>query len=74
MNELIPPFCQVAGEVAAKADDTPVLSVIDPVKRLLMGQGHLRMERTDTVLLKCSFVLQQLKATQSKLIRAFGCD
>lgn len=74
MNELIPPFCQVAGEVAAKADDTPVFSVIDTIKRILMGQGHLWMERTDTVLLKCSFVLLQLKTTQSNLIRAFGCD
>lgn len=49
MDELIPPFCQVAGEVAAKADDTPVFSVIDPVKRILMGQVHLWMERTDAV-------------------------
>lgn len=61
MDELIPPFCQIAGEVAAKADDTPVFSVIDPVKRILMGQGHLWMERTDAVLtemLSCSATIQ----------------
>lgn len=68
MDELISPFCQVAGEVAAKADDTPVFSVIDPVKRILMGQGHLWMERTDAVLLKCSLVLLRLKATQLELL------
>lgn len=68
MDELISPFCQVAGEVAAKADDTPVFSVIDPVKRILMGQGHLWMERTNAVLLFCS------ATTQSSSVRAFGCD
>ncbi len=35
------PFCQVAGEVLAKADDTPVLSIIDPIESICMGQGHL---------------------------------
>lgn len=41
INKLIPPFCQVAGEVVAEADDTPVFSIIDPIESILMGQGHL---------------------------------
>lgn len=40
--QFLSPFCQVAGEVLAKADDTPVLSVIDPIKSFRMGQGHLK--------------------------------
>lgn len=39
------PFCQVAGEVLAKADDPPVLSVVDPIESLSMGQGHLSTKK-----------------------------
>lgn len=38
---LLSPFRQVAGEVLAKADDAPVLSVIDPIEGFGMGQVHL---------------------------------
>lgn len=37
----VSPFSQVAGEVLSKADDTPVLSFVDPLKSLAVGQRHL---------------------------------
>lgn len=39
------PFNQVAGEVLAKGDYTPVLSIIDPLKSFLVGQAHLQIKR-----------------------------
>lgn len=38
---LLSPFCQVAGEVLAEADDAPVLCIVDPFKSILVRQGHL---------------------------------
>lgn len=42
---LISPFGQVAGEVAAEADDAPVFPVVDAVEGLLVGQVHLGTTR-----------------------------
>ncbi len=35
------PFREVACEVLAKADDTPILCIIGPIESILMGQVHL---------------------------------
>lgn len=40
------PLCQVAGEVLAKADDTPVLSIVDSSESISMGQVHLSTKKT----------------------------
>lgn len=39
------PLNQVAGEILAKGDYTPVLSIIDPLKSFLVGQAHLQIKR-----------------------------
>lgn len=39
------PFSQVAGEVLAKADYTPVLSIIDSLKSFFVGQVHLQIKK-----------------------------
>lgn len=38
------PFGQVAGEVAAEADDAPVFPVVNAVEGLAVGQVHLGHE------------------------------
>lgn len=41
------PFSQVAGEVLAKADYTPVLSIIDSLKSFFVGQVHLQIKKKE---------------------------
>lgn len=43
------PFSQVAGEVLAKADYTPVLSIIDSLKSFFVGQVHLQIKKKKQV-------------------------
>lgn len=41
------PFSKVAGEVLAKADYTPVLSIIDSLKSFFVGQVHLQIKKKE---------------------------
>lgn len=43
------PFSQVAGEVLAKANYTPVLSIIDSLKSFFVGQVHLQIKKEKQV-------------------------
>ena len=56
VHRFLSPFSQVAGEVLPKADDAPVLSFIDPLKSLVVGQGHLHVKNKRGVTVNTLFL------------------